>query len=441
MKVTFRGGVHPPHDTKLATKSVAIRDFTADRVKILMNMNIGAPSNPCVQAGDHVLMGQVIGEPVGPLGVNVHASVSGTVESVEAIDYIGGMKPTCVTIINDHKDAWVELHPLGDVETVDAEQIIPAIKAAGIVGMGGASFPTHVKMALRPDQRCDYIIANGAECETHLSCDHRLMLEESEWVVNGLRAAMRALDVKQGVIAIEDNKPDAIEAMERACKGRDGVRVQVMDTKYPQGGEKQLINAVTGRQVPTACLPIYVGTVVLNVSTCAAIADAIVLGKPLVERLTTVTGCVKNPSNLRMRVGTLAADAINACGGTTAEAAKVVFGGMMTGLTLPHLETPTAKATNGIVVLDARQAREAEESDCIRCGRCADACPIGLKPYLIRAAADAKDYASCQDAHIMDCVLCGCCSYVCPAHRKLTQNFKSTKGEIAALARKAGAGK
>lgn len=406
-----------------------------------MNMNIGAPSQPCVQPGDKVKLGQMIGEPVGGLGIPVHASVSGTVESVEPIEHIGGAKPMCVTIINDHKDEWAELHPLGPVEEVDPSLIIPAIKAAGICGMGGASFPTHVKLSLRPDQKCETIIANGAECETHLTCDHRLMLEEGERIVNGLRAAMRALDVKNGVIAIEDNKPDAIANMEKLCAGREGVRVQVMKTKYPQGGEKQLIEAVTGKQVPTGGLPIQAGAVVLNVSTCAAIADAVIEGKPLVQRMTTITGCVKTPSNLRMRVGTLAEDAINACGGMTEEPGKVIFGGMMTGLPLPSLQIPTAKASGGIVVLNKAQSAEIEETACIRCGRCAQACPIGLQPYAIRTAADAGDLEKCKALHIMDCVLCGSCSFICPATRTLTSCFKLTKSEITAQAKKGGAGK
>ncbi|MBR2699834.1 MAG: RnfABCDGE type electron transport complex subunit C, partial [Clostridia bacterium] len=275
---TFRGGVHPLHEAhegKSPTSGVATRDFNAKAVSIMMGMHLGAPSTPCVQPGDHVKLGQVIGEPVGFLGLPVHASVSGEVLEVGPVQSVNNPAAMAVTIKNDFKDEWVELHPLGDVETCPVDQIVPAIKAAGICGMGGAAFPTHVKFAVKEGQYCDTIILNGAECETHLTCDHRLMLEKSGRIVDGLRAAMRALNVKRGVIAIEDNKPDAIEAMIKAAQGRNGVEVMPLQTKYPQGGEKQLIQVVTGREVPTKKLPLDVHVIVLNVGTAYAIADAV----------------------------------------------------------------------------------------------------------------------------------------------------------------------
>ena len=406
-----------------------------------MNMNIGAPSAPCVQKGDHVKLGQVIGEPVGFLGIPVHASVSGEVVSVEPLPYLSEAPAMCVTIRNDFKDEWVELHPLGNVETVDPALIIPAIKNAGICGMGGASFPTHVKLSIKPEQKCDYILANGAECETHLTADHRLMLENSTRIVDGLRAVMRAVGCPQGVIGIEDNKPDAIEAMEKACQGREGVRVQVLKTKYPQGGEKQLIEAITGRQVPTGGLPIGCGCIVVNVGTCAAIADALIDGKPLVERITTVTGAVRNPANLRLRIGTNVDDIIGECGGYSVEPGKIFFGGAMTGLCLPHANLPIAKSTNGIVVMTREQAKTDEEDPCIRCGKCGEVCPIGLKPLKIKLAADADNIEAAKKLHVMDCTLCGSCSFICPARRHLTAAFKVAKQKIAAQAKKGGSGK
>ena len=291
-----------------------------------MNMNIGAPAKPCVKKGDQVRVGQVIGEAQGFMSVPVHASVSGTVLAVEPIPYLAEAPSMAVTIQNDFKDEWVELHPLGDVEHVDPSLVIPAIQNAGICGMGGACFPTHVKLSLKPDQKCDTIIVNGAECETHLTADHRLMLENSRRIVDGLRAVMRALDVKNGVIAIEDNKADAIAAMKEAAFGRQGVTVKSLRTKYPQGGEKQLIEAITGRQVPSGGLPIQVNVVVLNVGTCAAIADAIIDGRPLISRITTITGCVRSPANLRLRIGTLVEDLIGECGGFSEEAGKIEIG-------------------------------------------------------------------------------------------------------------------
>lgn len=441
MKATFRGGVHPAHGSKAQTQGLATRSFVSDTVRIIMNMNIGAPSQPCVAKGDHVKIGQVIGEPVGFLGLPVHASVSGEVVSVEPIPYLSEQPAMCVTIHNDFADEWVELHPLGSVETVDPALIIPAIKNAGICGLGGASFPTHVKLSIKPEQKCDCIIANGAECETHLTCDHRLMLENPVRVVDGLCAAMRAINVKEGIIAIEDNKPDAIEAMRKACQGREGVRVQVLKTKYPQGGEKQLIEAVTGRQVPSGGLPIQAGVIVMNVATCAAVADAVIDGKPLVERIVTVTGAVRQPANLRLRIGTITEDIIGECGGFSGDVGKVIFGGAMTGMCAPNTSIPIAKATGGILVLDKQDAASVEEGPCLRCGKCVEVCPIGLHPLKIKIAADADRIDECKRLHVMDCTLCGSCSFICPAHRWLTASFKVAKQKLAAQAKKGGSGK
>lgn len=439
MKVTFKRGVHPSYANKKATKSEPVRDFVSDTVQIVMNMHIGPPSTPCVQKGDLVKIGQLIGEPVGFMGLPVHASVSGEVLAVEKIPYMGSDPVTAVTIRNDFKEEWTALHPLGNVESVDPALIVPAIKSAGICGMGGASFPTHVKLSLKPEQKCEAIIVNGAECETHLTCDHRLMLEKGERIVDGLRAVMRALNVDKGIICIEDNKPDAIANMEHIAQRRMGVTVQVLKTKYPQGGEKQLIEAVTKKQVPSGKLPIDVGVVVLNVGTCAAIADAIIDGKPLISRITTVTGAVRKPANLRVRIGTFTEDILGECGGFSEEVEKVVFGGGMTGMCIPNINIPIVKSTGGIVAYNARDARAVEESPCIRCGKCVSVCPIGLNPYQIKAAADRDDLDTAARLHVMDCVLCGCCSFECPGNRYLTASFKIIKQKLTARAKAAAA--
>ncbi len=440
MKRTFRGGVHPLHqenEGKLPTAALPVRAFDAPVVKIPVGMHLGPPSSPCVKKGDHVALGQVIAEPVGALGLPVHASVSGEVLSIQDSIQFTSVPITCITIQNDLTDTWVEgITPLGDVESVDPSLIVPAIKNAGICGMGGASFPTHIKLTIGEGKSCDTIILNGAECETYLTADHRLMLENPTGIVDGLRAVMRALNVGRGVIAIEDNKPDAIRSMRAAAEGREGVEIVVLKTKYPQGGEKQLIQAVTKRQVPQGKLPLDVHVIVLNVGTAAAIAEAITTGKPVTRRITTVTGCVKQPSNLLLRIGTPLQSAIDACGGFSEQPGKLAVGGGMTGICAPGTDVSITKANNGIVAYTQKQAAAIEEQPCIRCGRCVQVCPNGLQPYLLRKFCDKHDRQGAQQANVLACTVCGCCTYTCPAHRELTSAFKDMKDQIAQAARR-----
>lgn len=429
--------MHSEHEGKTATRSLPVHPFVSDTVAIPMAMHLGAPSKPIVQKGDLVKVGQLIAEPVGGLGLPVHASVSGEVTDVSPKPQLGAAPVMTVTIKNDFMDDWVELHPLGNVETVEPALIVPAIKNAGICGMGGATFPTHIKLAVGEGKYCDTIILNGAECETFLTSDYRLMMETPLRVVDGLRAVMRALDVKRGVIAIEDNKPEAIASMRKAASGREGVEVKILRTKYPQGGEKQLIKAITGREVPSKKLPLDVHTIVVNVATAAAISDAIVLGKPLIERITTVTGCVNKPSNLLLRIGTIYEDIIGICEGYSEEPGKIIAGGAMTGPCAPDDNISIMKGSGGIVVLNEKDARSVEEEPCIRCARCVDACPIGLNPYRIKHFCDAGDLKGAEANNVMECIVCGCCSYNCPSKRWLTASFKATKDAIAAAARRA----
>ncbi|MDL2235743.1 electron transport complex subunit RsxC [Christensenellaceae bacterium OttesenSCG-928-L17] len=437
---SFRGGVHPmqgQHEGKGPTRDKAVHAFVSDSVCIPMGMHLGPPSTPCVKKGDHVRVGQIIGEPVGFLGLPVHASISGEVVDVSLKPLTGEKPVMCVSIQNDFRDEWVDgIAPLGNVEQVDPEKIVPAIKAAGICGMGGATFPTHVKLCIPEGKTCDTIIINGAECETFLTADDRLMRENPSQIIDGLRAVMRALNVQRGVVGIEKNKPEAIAAMQQAARGRAGVEIMPLRVKYPQGGEKQLITAVTGREVPSCKLPIEVNTIVLNVGTAAAIADAIHTGRPLISRVVTVSGCVKTPKNLRLRIGTVVGDAIGQCDGYSETPGKLVLGGGMTGICAANDSVPIVKGTSGIVAYNEADAKSLEETPCIRCGRCVEVCPIGLDPYLLKHYCDRDDMASAKELNVVDCIVCGCCSYACPARRWLTASFKNMKDKVAIASRK-----
>ncbi|HRV72383.1 MAG TPA: electron transport complex subunit RsxC [Eubacteriales bacterium] len=439
MRRTFRGGVHPLHkihEGKPLAMDKRIEVFMPDHVVIPMGMHLGAPSTPCVNKGDRVLTGQIIGTPNGFLGVPVHASISGTVSAVEPRQQLKAHPEMCVCIDSDGQDEWVELTPVGAVESVEPAAIMKAVREAGICGMGGAAFPAGIKLAIPEGKKAEVVIINGSECEPYLTCDHRVMIEEPERVVNGLRLLMRAVGVTKGYIAIEDNKPQCVESMRLAANEYHSISVVALKTKYPQGGEKQLIEVITGKQIPQKKLPIDVGALVFNIQTAAAVADAVLLGKPLIERITTVTGAVGEPKNYRLRIGTEFGDAIDAAGGYSETFKKLIAGGPMTGFCCPNDHISVQKASGGILLFDEEMAKQDEEGPCIRCAKCVSACPIGLLPYRLKFDVEQRNWARAKVDGAMDCIACGVCAYTCPANRHITSSIKVAKEMITAEERR-----
>lgn len=422
----FRGGIHP-HDGKELARDAAIETMPAPPLVALpLSQHIGAPCTPTVKVGETVKRGQRIATSQAFLHADIHASVSGKVKRIE-----NGM----IYLENDGLDAWVEGLPFTrDWQAMTPEDLLSAIEAAGIVGMGGATFPTQVK--LKPKKPVDVLILNGAECEPYLTADDRLMREEPERVVTGARILAKILGTKRSVIAVEENKPEAAEALRRAA-GQD-LEVLLLRTRYPQGAEKMLIYAVTGREVPFGGLPMDAGAVVQNVGTAAAVADACCHGLPLTERITTVSGdAIRTPKNLRVRLGTSYRDAIDFCGGFSEQPDKVLAGGPMMGRAQESLDVPITKGSSGILALTRRITAHGPELHCIRCGRCVAACPMGLVPSMLSILGERQDVEKARDSYgVMNCIECGCCTYVCPAKRNIVQYIRVTKGAVKALAAK-----
>ncbi len=432
--LTFKGGIHPPH-AKKSTEHLPIVDFLDIKVvEIPLRQHIGAPCEPTVQKGDVVKVGQLIGAAGGFVSANVHSSVSGTVLDVRKQNTAYGFD-TCVVIENDFNYELSEtVKPKPDFKTLSGKEVVDIIKEAGIVGMGGAGFPTHVKLSPPPEKPIDTIVLNGAECEPYLTCDHRLMLEEPEMIIKGLQILMHALNVKNGVVGIESNKPDAIEKMKAAAKNTE-IKVVGLKTKYPQGAEKQLIFACTGRSIPSGGLPMDIGVVVNNVATAATIGKLFETGLPLVERVCTVTGKgIKSPKNIRFKVGTPLKALIDFCEGYNGTPGKILLGGPMMGVAQFSDVLPAMKNTSGILVFSEEEAKLPEASACIKCGKCVSTCPINLQPIQISAYTLMHDYDKAAKYNALDCIECGSCSYICPAKRPLLQTIRVAKREI--LARK-----
>ena len=435
----FKGGVHPLRRIeygKALTEGCSITPCPVpSEVVIPLSQHIGAPSVPLVKAGDKVCLGQKIAEASGHVSVPCHASVSGTVKAIEPRFVICGQAEMCIVIENDFEDRRAPgIGPAGTVDSMSPAKLLERVREAGIVGMGGAAFPTHVKLSPPSDKKIDTGIINGAECEPYLTSDYRVMLEYPQDVITGLKAAMKILGAQNACIAMEDNKPEAAEALRRIA-GPD-VRVVLLNVKYPQGAEKQLIYGVTGRRVPSGGLPMDVGVVVVNAGTARQICLAMEQGLPLCERVVTVTGSVAKPCNLLVRIGTPIEKVFEAAGGLTGAISEVLAGGPMMGIAMCDLRAPVVKGTSGLLALDAKVARLRESSPCIRCGRCVAGCPMGLSPNLVSAYADQGRFDDAAKHLALDCIECGCCTYSCPAGRHMVQSIRLAKAEINKAKRK-----
>ena len=437
MAQAFFGGVHP-HDMKAATNEKAIEQLAPPATVVIpMSMHFGAPCTPLVKAGDHVKVGQKIGEFHG-LGAPIHASVSGTVKAVEPRPYSMGGNITSVVIENDMQDeVSEELQAPADPNALSVEEMVEIVKNAGIVGMGGATFPTHVKLSVPPGKKAECVIINGVECEPYLTSDHRTMLEHGEELVVGVTILMKAVGVGKAYIGIENNKPDAIAHLTKIAAGYKGIEVVPLKVMYPQGGEKQLIAAVTGRQVPPPpALPIDVGAVVCNASTTVAVYQAVLKNKPLIERVVTVTGkSVKEPKNLLTRMGTPISALIEAAGGLPGDAGKVINGGPMMGRAMVNLDSPVTKGCSGITVMSGRDAQRREATQCIKCAKCVSACPMGLEPYYLSKMTQKKGWDELEALMITSCIECGCCQSTCPAYLPLLDWVRLGKQTVMGLIR------
>mgnify|MGYP001587369892 FL=1 len=426
---TFKGGIHPP-DKKDIAKDRAIKEAKSpQRVVIPLSQHLGAPCKPIVSIGQEVKKGEVIGEPGGFVSAPVHSSVSGKVIAIAEFPNAMGRMINSIVIENDGKEEWTSLKDNPDYIKLSPDELKEKVRAAGIVGMGGAAFPTLVKLSPPREKPIDTVILNGAECEPYLTADYRLMLEKSTDIVEGLKILMRILGVNKGFIGIENNKPDAIDKMKDAAKNELNIEVCGLKVKYPQGAEKMLISALTGREVPPRGLPMDVRVVVQNVGTALAVYEAARYGKPLIERVVTVTGeGIKTPANLMVKIGALISDIVDECGGFKDSAGKVVSGGPMMGFALSTLDVPVTKGTSGILVIPEEGVVHAEEyGPCIRCGRCIDICPMGLMPSMLSILSEKGHYEDAKEYNLFDCFECGSCAFVCPSKRPIVQFVRLAK--------------
>lgn len=427
-KLTFVGGIHP-YDGKELSKDKPIQEILPKGELVYpLSQHIGAPAKPVVKKGDRVLTGQLIAERGGFVSAPIYASVSGTVKTIEPRRVVTGDLVESIVIENDGMYEESSFYPVAPVNKLTKQEILDIIRDAGIVGMGGAGFPTYVKLMPKEPEKIRYVIANCAECEPYLTSDYRRMLENPEMLIGGLKIVLKLFENATGVLAVEDNKPDCIRLLKELTKEEKRITVKALKTKYPQGGERTLIYAVTGRQVHSSMLPADVGCIVNNVDTLCAVYRAVVQGRPLMERIVTVTGdAVANPRNFKVRIGTCYQDLLEAAGGWKQEPEKIICGGPMMGFAMFDLNVPTTKTSTALLGLTLDEVSLMEPGPCINCGRCVEVCPGRVVPSRLADDAEHFDEEAFLKHEGMECCECGCCSYVCPAKRQLTQEIKSMR--------------
>ena len=438
LKTFVKGGIHPP-ENKLSDKS-AIRDLPLPKsVTIPLSQHLGSPSRPVVETGESVKTGQLIAKSEGYVSSNIHSSVSGKIAKIDAFVDSSGYKRKAI-LINVEGDEWIE-----DIDrdrklvkecSLSSDEIIKKITDSGIVGLGGATFPTHVKLNIPRGKKTEYLIINGVECEPYLTADHALMLEHGEELLVGVSILKKALKVKRALIGIENNKADAISHIRAIVKGYEGIDVYALRVKYPQGGEKQLIKALLNREVPSGGLPIDVGVVAFNVGTTLSVYEAVQKNKPLFERIVTLTGkSVKEPSNFRVRIGTPISMLIEEAGGLPEDTGKILYGGPMMGKALSDTSIPVTKGCSGITILPEPESLRKKIEPCIRCSKCVSVCPMGLEPYLLMGLSQKNLYERLESDKVLDCIECGSCSFICPSNRPLLDYIRLGKTAVSKIIR------